>query len=173
LLKRAFTEQHPLHIKEIERIAAILVHGAADNEQVKPWDVIVVAANGDVTTFSPEFMEVRSPFHDNFRFGNVLEDDFEGLVAKALVAKTYTQIQKGVERCRADCAYFSICGGGAPANKFQETGSLETTETQFCRLSIQGAAEALRKFLQWSAAPGVTVGRRAGGLRELSEVTAM
>jgi uncharacterized protein len=173
LLKRAFTEQHPLHIKEIERIAAILVHGAADNEQVKPWDVIVVAANGDVTTFSPEFMEVRSPFHDNFRFGNVLEDDFEGLVAKALVAKTYTQIQKGVERCRADCAYFSICGGGAPANKFQETGTLETTETQFCRLSIQSAAEALRKFLQWSGAPGVTAGRRVAGLRELSEVTAM
>jgi uncharacterized protein len=173
LLKRAFIERHPLHIKEVERVADILVRGAADNEQVNPWDVIVVAANGDVTTFSPEFMEVRSPFHDNFRFGNILEDDFEGLLAKALVAMTHAQIRNGVELCRADCVYFSVCGGGAPANKFQETGSLETTETQFCRLSIQTAAEALRKFLQWSAAPAARAERGAAGFREFSKVAAM
>jgi uncharacterized protein len=155
LLNRAFIERYPLHIKEVERIADILGHGSADNEQVNPWDVIVVAANGDVTTFSPEFMEVRSLFHDNFRFGNILEDDFERLITKALVATTHAQIQRGVERCRADCAYFSVCGGGAPTNKFQETGSLDVAETLFCRLSVQTAAEALRKFLEWATAPGV------------------
>ena len=92
LLRCAFLERYPLHIKEVERIADILVHGATDNEQVKPWDVIVVAANGDVTTFSPEFMEVRSSLHNNFRFGNILEDDFEELAAKSLVSMTDAQI---------------------------------------------------------------------------------
>ena len=154
LLKRAFSEQYPLHIKEVERIANVMVGDAAHNEQVNPWDVVVVAANGDVTTFSPEFMEVRSPAHENFRFGNIVADEFPEMMKKQLVAKTHAQVARGVERCRATCDYFSICGGGAPANKFQETGTLESTETLFCRLSIQAAAEALRKFLEWHAACG-------------------
>ena len=156
LLEQAFVDEYPLHIKEIERIADVLVNGAADNEQVKPWDVMVVAANGDVTTFSPEFMEVRSLHYDNFRFGNILEEDFRGLVEKIEVAVAHADIQRGVARCQAECAYFSVCGGGAPANKFEETGSLDSAETLFCRLSVQAAAEALRKFLQWSACANAT-----------------
>lgn len=152
LLNRAFVEQFPLHIKEVERIADILMQGGAHNEQIKAWDVIVVAANGDVTTFSPEFMEVESRSHQNFRFGNILVDDFDTLVANHIVQSTQAQIDRGVERCRATCAYFSICGGGAPVNKFQEAGTLDTAETMFCRLSIQTAADALRRFLQENSA---------------------
>jgi uncharacterized protein len=63
---------------------------------------------------------------------------------------TQEQIRRGVERCRAHCRYFAVCGGGAPANKMQENGSLESSETMFCRMSIQPAAEAFRRFLQWS-----------------------
>src|SRR2546423_10823533 len=61
LLRLAFRDGYPLHIREVERIAHRLAEGGAiDNEQVEAWRVIVVAANGDVTTFSPEFMELRS-----------------------------------------------------------------------------------------------------------------
>jgi len=165
LLRRAFAEQYPLHIKEVERIADVLTNGALHNEQIEPWDVIVVGADGGVTTFSPEFTEIRSREHNDFRFGNVLRHDFEALVTNPMVAATRAQIANGIERCRTRCGYFAICGGGAPANKFQETGSLEATETVFCRLSIQAAAEALRAFLEWSAAScaGGQVGLRGAG----------
>jgi uncharacterized protein len=39
----------------------------------------------------------------------------------------------GVERCRDACEYFSLCGGGAPANKLYENGSFDSAETAYCR----------------------------------------
>ena len=149
LLKRAYAEQYPLHIKEVERIASVLAGGELNNEQVDAWQGVVVAANGDVTTFSPEFMEVRSKAHNNFNFGNILRDDFDQLFESNLIAMTQAQIRRGVERCQAQCQYFAVCGGGAPSNKMQENGSLESSETMFCRMSVQPAAEAFRKFVQW------------------------
>ena len=113
--------------------------------------MLVVAANGDVTTFSPEFMEVRSEAHHHFNFGNILKDDFDSIFASNLVAITQAEIRRGVELCRARCRYFAVCGGGAPANKMQENGSLESSETMFCRMSVQPAAEAFRRFVQWGA----------------------
>jgi uncharacterized protein len=150
LLKRAYAERYPLHIKEVERIASVLAGGELNNEQVEAWQVVVVAANGDITTFSPEFMEVRSKAHNHFVFGNILRDDFDRVFESALVATTQAQIRHGVERCRAQCQYFAVCGGGAPSNKMQENGALESAETVFCRLSVQSAAEAFRRFVQWS-----------------------
>jgi uncharacterized protein len=154
LLRRAIEENYPLHIKEVERIAGILAGGRLYNEQIEAWQVLVVAANGDVTTFSPEFLEVRSEPHNHFNFGNVLRDEFDTIFESGLVAATQAQIRRGVARCRRECRYFDVCGGGAPANKMQENGSLESSETLFCRMSVQPAAEALRKLVQW--------GRQAG-----------
>lgn len=151
LLKRAYAERYPLHIKEVERIATVLAGGELNNELIDAWQVLVVAANGDVTTFSPEFMEVRSEAHHHFNFGNILKDDFDSIFASHLVAITQAEIRRGVELCRARCQYFAICGGGAPANKMQENGSLESSETMFCRMSVQPAAEAFRRFVQWGA----------------------
>ena len=149
LLRRAVVEKYPLHIKEVERIAGVLAGGTLHNEQIEAWQVLVVAANGDVTTFSPEFMEVRSAPHNHFNFGNVLRDDFDEILQSGLVAATQAQIRRGVERCRQQCRYFAVCGGGAPANKIQENGSLESSETLFCRMSVQPSAEAFRKLVQW------------------------
>lgn len=147
LLERAFVERFPLRIKEIERIAGILGGDGGGNEQVEPWEVLTIAANGDVTTFSPEFMETPTvPFR--FRFGNILTDDVEALLANNSVRAIHAEIERGVQRCREQCKYFAVCGGGAPANKFHEHGRLDATETLFCRLSIQAAAEALRHFVR-------------------------
>jgi uncharacterized protein len=45
----------------------------------------------------------------------------------------HRQIAAGVERCRRECEYFELCGGGAPANKLYENGSFDSTETIYCR----------------------------------------
>jgi uncharacterized protein len=148
LLSRAFADEYPLHVREIERISHVL-SGDADqeNEQLEAWQTVVVAANGDVTSFSPEFMELASTRHNNFCFGNILQSDFAGLVESELVKLTQAEIRQGVEICRASCRYFAVCRGGAPANKMTENKSLASGETSFCRLSIQAAADALIQFL--------------------------
>jgi uncharacterized protein len=149
LLNLAFSEGYPLHVRDIERIARILAEGApAYNEQVRPWDILAVAANGDVTSFSPEFMELKSADHDNFCFGNILRDSFDDLLDNAACTKTANEIRAGVELCRSSCHYFGVCGGGSPSNKMFENKSLASGETLFCRLSIQAAADALGDFLR-------------------------
>jgi uncharacterized protein len=150
LLKRAFIEEYPLHIKEVERMAGILTGRPLHNEQVEAWQVVVIAADGDVSTFSPEFMEMESAAHNNFRFGNILQDDLAQLFASRGLSALQSEVMNGVSRCRAECKYFSVCGGGAPANKVQENGSANSTESLFCRMSVQSSAEALRKFVHWS-----------------------
>jgi uncharacterized protein len=148
ILSLAFSEGYPLHIREIERIAHILADGgAADNEQVRPWDVVVVAANGDVTSFSPEFMELKSAAYNNFCFGNILNDSFDDLIDNVTLQRTCDEILLGVEMCRNNCRYFGVCGGGSPSNKMFENKSLVSSETSFCRLSVQAAADALVEFL--------------------------
>ena len=87
----------------------VLTAGDAHNEQIDAWQVVVIAANGDVTTFSPELMEIRSTAHNNFRFGNILEDDFDALFANEVVLATQQQIRRGVERCRAHCQHRIKC----------------------------------------------------------------
>jgi uncharacterized protein len=149
ILTLAFRDEYSLHVREVERIGHVLTDGGqADNEQVKPWDVIVVAANGDVTSFSPEFMELKSAAHNNFCFGNILQDNFEDIAEGAIFKRTYKEIGGGVELCRKSCRYFGVCGGGAPSNKMFENHSLESGETSFCRLSTQAAADALIQFVR-------------------------
>ena len=78
ILERAYAEGYPLHVREVERIATILTGSAASqNEQIEPWDTIVVAADGSVSTFSPEFTEVSAFGYRDFIFGNILEGSLQ------------------------------------------------------------------------------------------------
>ncbi len=149
MLERAYAEGYPLHVREVERIATILTGSAEPhNEQTEPWDTIVVAADGSVSTFSPEFMEVPASEYRNFIFGNILEGDLQDFDATTLLIRTAQEITSGVDACRSACNYFAVCGGGAPVNKMSERGRLDSTETDFCRLSVQSAADALAVFLK-------------------------
>jgi uncharacterized protein len=148
ILEQAYAEGYPLHVREVERIAAVLTGSAASaNEQIKPWDTIVVAADGSISTFSPELMEVSASGYRNFIFGNILEGSFRDFDAADLLKRTAHEIVCGVDACRSACRYFAVCGGGAPVNKMSENGSFESAETAFCRLSVQSAADALAAFL--------------------------
>ena len=147
LLGMAYSDGHMLHVREIERVARALVDGEEnENEQTIAWDVIVVAADGAVSTFSPEFMEVRAPAYNNFNFGNILDGDLESLKSNPHFLSAEADIVRGIANCRSDCRYFAVCRGGAPANKMMENGSLASTETLFCRLSTQAATDALLRL---------------------------
>ncbi len=149
MLNLAFGEGYPLKIREIERVGQVMAETALPlNEQVQPWDVVAIAVNGDVTTYSPDFMELKSAHHNNFCFGNILQDDFGDLNDNTYFRRATDDIRVGVELCRTHCRYFGVCGGGAPSNKMFENKSLKSDETSFCRLSIQAPADALLEFLR-------------------------
>ena len=54
-----------------------------------------------------------------------------------------SDIAGGLSKCRETCEYYSLCGGGAPVNKYFENGSFDSTETMFCRLNRKVLVDVL------------------------------
>jgi uncharacterized protein len=152
LLTRAYEEGFLLYVREVERIASVLTKRiAVSNEQVQPWKTLTITADGQISTFSPELTEVKALRYHNFLWSDVFTFSAEDVVAankKAAFDQFSKTVANGVSECRSKCSYYSVCGGGAPVNKFCELGSAAGTETMFCRLSVQAAKDALEEFLQ-------------------------
>lgn len=105
------------------------------NHQVEPFGIVTVDCEGNISTFSPELVGQRSEDYGDFTFGNVHTDTLTSIQSNPKFQKLNREIREGVNHCQQSCQYFSVCGGGAPANKFYENGSFESTETLFCRLT--------------------------------------
>jgi uncharacterized protein len=101
---------------------------------------------GNFSTFSPELIGQSAPAFNNFIFGNVSEGSFIG--AHEAMEKAGADIQSGIEKCRATCDFFSVCGGGAPANKFFEIGSFNSSVTNYCRYNIQVPTELVLEYME-------------------------
>jgi uncharacterized protein len=164
MMERAYRDGYPLHIREVERIALSLVGvEMAGNEQVEPWAAIVVAVDGKVSTFSPEFMEATAPAYGDFVFGNILDGGLDDFSRTDAFGRASRDVAAGIAACKASCRYFAVCGGGSPVNKFCERGDLGVTETEFCRLTTQSAADALTAFLARRRASSSTVADSSKG----------
>lgn len=153
LLELAYRDGYPLRVREIERIAEVLAGTPSpENEMIEPWATIVVAADGRVSTFSPELTEVVARQYGDFVFGNILHGEIEQFARTDMFGLVAEQVAAGVDACRSSCRYFDICGGGSPVNKFCEKNDLAATETEYCRLTTQASADALTSFLSLTAA---------------------
>jgi uncharacterized protein len=53
--------------------------------------------------------------------------------------------------CHATCVYFRFCGGGPPANKYFENGTIASTETLFCRLHKKVCIDVALELLEQTA----------------------
>jgi uncharacterized protein len=135
--KRWFVREYDLMRKSIFRPA----DAAFGNTQTEPFSILTVAVNGDFSTFSPEFLGVRHPRIGDFVIGNLTEGPVERAVANPKFRSLKGEIDAGVEKCRASCEYFSVCGGGAPANKLGELGTMDGTATQYCECAVMGPAD--------------------------------
>lgn len=107
------------------------------NDQSTPISILSIDHAGSFSTFSPELLGMNEPKYGDFVFGNVYEDTFDSMWTRPNFIETLVEINKGVERCRANCEYFSLCGGGAPSNKLYENGTFDSGETLYCRYTIQ------------------------------------
>lgn len=130
--------QYPISVRELEEtltsIRFLDKHGPLNN-LVTPFGIITIDVVGNVYTFSPELAGHSSREFPTFSIGNIFKDSFAGLESSAVLASMTSQINKGIDRCRAECSYFAVCGGGAPSNKVFENGTFASTETMHCRLT--------------------------------------
>jgi uncharacterized protein len=117
------------------------------NDQTIALSILTVTTEGDFGTFSPELIDVRSARLGDFILGNVRNGIRAALSTKKF-ADLRDEIADGVNKCRAECAYFSLCGGGAPSNKYFENGSFDSTETDYCRAMKQAVAEVVLAGLE-------------------------
>lgn len=105
------------------------------NSQVTPFGMLNVDCHGNVSSFSPELLGLKNSEYGNFIAGNVHTHSFDEMRLSPVIAAMSRDISAGVEACRNECEYFSVCGGGSPINKLAENGSFRTTRTSFCDLT--------------------------------------
>jgi len=148
---RAEADPLPMRCREIEGVHDLLARPHPDrarNGQVRPLDIVSIAADGGMSTFSPELLGMRAPHYNDFIFGNVREGGPETMLGHPAFRRAAAEIARGVAACAAECAYFEVCGGGAPANKYFELGSFEGTETLYCRLTRQETLESVLSAME-------------------------
>jgi uncharacterized protein len=114
-----------------------------DNAQTMPFAVVTVAWNGDFSTFSPELLGQPNAAFGNFILGNVARGSYLACTGGEAFRRLWTEVRQGVGECQRSCAYFDYCGGGAPANKLYENGTLASSETLYCRAMIQRPFDAV------------------------------
>jgi uncharacterized protein len=129
-----------LEVRELTYTWAMIADpeiAARRNEQVEPLGIVSVDTEGNISTFSPELLGVAHAEYNGFVFGNVYEHELKDVLAHPAFVRANAAIQAGVRRCAHTCAYFDVCRGGAPANKWFEHGDFASTETLYCRFMKQ------------------------------------
>ncbi|HMB77107.1 MAG TPA: cyclophane-forming radical SAM/SPASM peptide maturase GrrM/OscB, partial [Kiloniellaceae bacterium] len=141
----------PIDLREASAFVAQALgppRAGPDNMQVEPLRILSVDARGNLSGFSPELLGAAAQGYDDFLFGNIHDISLETALTGPRFTRLRDEIAAGVARCRASCPYFTLCGGGAPSNKFFETGRLDSTETLYCRLTKQATAEVMLDELE-------------------------
>jgi uncharacterized protein len=115
---------------------------------VLPLEILSVDHAGNFSTFSPELIGQDCPEYGDFVFGNVLDDPIAAMFSNPAFRRTYAQILAGVERCRRECEFFELCGGGAPANKLYENASFDSTQTAYCRSAVMAPLRIMLDALE-------------------------
>jgi len=132
------------------------------NDQIEPLAMFNVDCKGNVGTFSPELLGYRNERYHDFLVGSVHTHSLEEMLHSPAMKAMVDDIQAGVEACRKECDYFSICGGGAPVNKLSENGTFASTQTSFCNLiQITPADLILSAYEHMERALSATVQRDA------------
>jgi len=116
--------------------------------QVSPLAIISMDCKGNVSSFSPELLGFKSVEYGPFAFGNIHEIGIRAITRNKRFKKLSKDISAGIRLCQLSCQYFPVCGGGAPANKFFENGTFNSTETAYCRFSIQAPFEVVLSHLE-------------------------
>jgi uncharacterized protein len=137
-LHRNADANFPIRLREAEHVAALLLKGELpSNSQTEAGQIVSVDVSGNVSTFSPELLGLRNEQFADFIIGNVFTSSLAEMLGDTVALSLGQEISHGVANCRATCDVFSFCKGGAPANKYCETGSFRASETMHCALTVK------------------------------------
>lgn len=131
-------------IREIEHALQQVIRpkdALFSNQLVEPFAITSMDWAGNISTFSPELLGLKSADYGDFLLGNINSDNLVDLPKRANFVKMLKDIETGVAMCRERCEYFSVCGGGEPVNKLAENGSFASTETTYCRVTKMRATD--------------------------------
>ena len=115
-----------------------------------PFSILTVDWKGNLSTFSPELIGNTGQKYENFIFGNVLNDQLEDVLQRPNFQEVWKEVRTGIAMCKSQCQYFSVCGGGAPSNKYYENGTFASTQTLNCRYKVQLLAEQVLNQMEGS-----------------------
>lgn len=143
--QRLQTQPDALRLREFDGITSLACgeERLANTDMNWPFVIVNVDVNGNVSTFDPELLSVKTEEFGDFAFGNVRTDSLVSLLQNEKFQRVEAQVRAGVERCRQSCAYFGLCGGGAGSNKYWEHGTFDCTVTQACRYRTQLVADVV------------------------------
>jgi len=146
-LYSAWQTKPTLRIREFDNVlgyAKSVIDGNGKDCNNEEMDIFpTIAWDGDVVVLSPELLGADCPQHENFVVGNMYKESLNDILHRAKQVSYVRDFERGVDRCRAMCAYFSFCGGGQASNKYYELGMLDGTETSFCRNTRQSLLDAV------------------------------
>jgi uncharacterized protein len=141
-----------------------------------PLGIIGIAWNGDVSTFSPELIGMKHLSYGDFVFGNVRGGTLHAMQRNLKFQVVRDQIVSGIQKCKATCQYFCVCGGGQPSNKLYQNGTFDSAETLACQLRVQSIANVAIDFLEtrWGVPrdPAQSIRQRVQALQSLMEAKA-
>jgi uncharacterized protein len=133
-------------VRELDHMTRAMLASAAGpigNTLTEPLSILSIDSKGNWYTFCPELTALGSAWS----FGNLSTHSELLWKQNERLLSVNGEIKAGVERCRRECEYFPVCGGGAPSNKFFENGSFECSETKSCKTLTQPLARATMKHL--------------------------
>lgn len=156
-LERVTREPGRLEVRELDGARQALLCPAPPgvepfNDQTEPFSIVSVAHEGSFSTFSPELLGLKGEPYGSFTLGNVHRDRLLSVADTPLFKALHGDIAAGVKACHEQCAYWRWCGGGAPANKHFENGSMRSTDTLFCTLTRKAVIDVVLTYLERAAA---------------------
>jgi len=144
-----------LRIREIDGAISAVTgwRGQADAaaprpQENTPFKIVNVDVSGDFCTFSPELLGGRHARYGEFRLGNLFATSIDECLRDPHYRKIADAVAAGVSKCRAECDYFDLCGGGSPSNKLAENNRLDSSETAFCRLQRKACVDVALNLLE-------------------------
>jgi uncharacterized protein len=118
------------------------------NQLVEPFAITSMDWAGNIATFSPALLGLKNPGYNDFILGNINVDRLVDLAQNPVLTRMLADIHAGVDSCRRQCEYFSVCGGGEPVNKLSENGTFVSTETIYCRMTKMRSTDLVLELIE-------------------------
>ncbi len=143
-------------LREFEALANMIYYDQrlTHTDMNAPFAIVNFDYQGNFSTFDPEMLGVATERYGKFVLGNVRDDSLASVCTGDAFRRIYGDMRSGVDRCRAECEYFGVCGGGTGSNKYWENGTFDSTETNACRHRVMTVTDIVVRALERKALAG-------------------